>query len=94
MEAHLDEEFRLDELAREAGMSKFHFCRLFRKTTGLSPSRYFIRLRMEMARRLLRETSRSVIEVGLEVGYSSPSHFAQVFQREAGVPPSEYRRQG
>ncbi|OAM91322.1 AraC family transcriptional regulator [Termitidicoccus mucosus] len=92
MEAHLDEEFRLDGLAREAGMSKFHFCRLFNKTTGHSPSRYFIRLRMERARRLLRETRRSVIEIGLDVGYTSPSHFAQVFQRETGMPPSEYRR--
>lgn len=92
MEAHLDENFRLDELAREAGMSKFYFCRLFHKTTGMSPSQYFIRLRMEKARRLLRETSQSIIQIGLEVGYSSPSHFAQIFQREAGMPPSEYRR--
>ncbi len=94
MEARLDEGVRLDGLAREAGMSKFHFCRLFSRTTGLSPSRYLIRLRMEKARRLLRETRRSVIEIGLEVGYGSPSHFAQVFQRETGMPPSEYRRRG
>ncbi|MDR1283417.1 MAG: helix-turn-helix transcriptional regulator [Opitutaceae bacterium] len=91
-EAHRDAEFRLAVLARVAGMSKFYFCRLFGKTTGLTPSRYFIRLRMERARRLLRETRRSVIDVGLDVGYSSPSHFAQVFQRETGASPSAFRR--
>ncbi len=92
MEAHLAENFRLGRLSREAGMSEFHFCRLFRKTTGLTPTGYFIRLRMEKARALLRETSKSVLEVGLDVGYSSPSHFTQIFQREVGILPSEYRR--
>jgi AraC family transcriptional regulator len=46
---------------------------------------------MAEARRLLRETERSVIEIGLEVGYSSPSHFAQIFRREVGITPSDYR---
>jgi len=93
LEAHLDEEFSLDRLAREIGISAFHFCRLFKKTTGFAPSRYFIRMRMEKARQLLRETTKSVIEVGLDVGYSSPSHFAQIFRREVGVAPREYRGQ-
>ena len=92
MAAHLEEEFSLIRLAQEADMSEFHFSRLFKRTTGLTPSQYFIHLRMEKARRLLRETTKSVIEIGLEVGYTSPSHFAQVFRREVGIPPSEYRR--
>jgi AraC family transcriptional regulator len=93
LEERLDEEFRLQPLARAAGLSEFHFCRAFKKTTGFSPSRYLIRLRVDRARRLLRETGKPVIEVGLDVGYSSPSHFAQVFKREVGVAPSEYRGQ-
>ena len=92
MAAHLEQEFSLIRLAREADMSEFHFSRLFKRSTGLTPSQYFIHLRMEKARRLLRETSKSVIEIGLEVGYTSPSHFAQIFRREVGIPPSEYRR--
>jgi AraC family transcriptional regulator len=48
---------------------------------------------MEEARRLLRETKMNVVDVALEVGYADPSHFAQLFRRETGLSPSEYRRQ-
>jgi AraC family transcriptional regulator len=92
MEAQRSRPFQLLSLAQEAGMSAFHFSRLFKASTGLAPSQYFIRLRMSEARRLLRETERSVIEIGLDVGYESPSHFAQVFRRQVGISPSEYRR--
>jgi AraC family transcriptional regulator len=92
MVTHLEDEFSLIRLAREAGMSEFHFSRAFKRTTGFKPSQYFIHLRMERARRLLRETNRSIIEIGLNVGYSSPSHFARIFRREVGISPSEYRR--
>jgi len=91
MSAHLDAEFSLAKLARLAELSEYHFSRLFKRATGLSPSQYFIRLRMVRARHLLLETRLSVIDVGLEVGYSSPSHFSQVFRREVGVTPSEFR---
>jgi len=91
LEAGLARSFQLEPLARAAGLSEFHFCRAFKKTTGFAPSRYFIRMRIERARRLLRDTTKPVIEIGLDVGYTSPSHFAQVFRREVGVAPSEYR---
>lgn len=91
MNADLGAEFSLEKLARLAELSEYHFSRMFKRATGLSPSQYFIRLRMVRARQLLLETRRSVIDVGLEVGYSSPSHFSQVFRREVGVTPSEFR---
>jgi AraC family transcriptional regulator len=90
---HLSEEFSLERLASQAGLSRFHFQRLFKAATGVAPSRYHIDLRINEARRLLRETRMSVVDVALEVGYASPSHFARLFRRETGLSPSDYRRQ-
>ena len=92
MAEHVIEEFNLDRLAAQARLSKFHFNRLFKSATGVSPSQYHINLRIDAARRLLRETKKSVLDVALEIGYSNPSHFAQLFRRETGLSPSDYRR--
>lgn len=92
MAARLDQPFDLNSLARAVGMSEFHFSRLFKKATGLSPSLYFIRQRVAKAQQLLQETDSSVIQIGMTVGYSSPSHFAQIFRRETGLSPTGYRR--
>jgi len=86
-------EITLDRLAAQAGLSKFYFNRLFKSATGMSPSRYHMTLRMDEAKRLLRETKKSVVDVSLDVGYANPSHFAQLFRRETGLSPSDYRRQ-
>lgn len=92
MNDRLTDDFNLNHLAQIAGLSTYHFSRMFKRATGLSPSQYFIRLRMRRARDLLLETDRSVIDIGLDVGYSSPSHFSQVFRREMGITPSAYRQ--
>jgi AraC family transcriptional regulator len=93
IEAHLDAEFDLERLAAQTGLSKFHFHRLFKRATGMSPAKYQLNARMNEARRRLRESKESVIAVALDLGYSSPSHFAQAFRRETRMAPSEYRRQ-
>ena len=93
MSEHVGDDFNLTQLAAQAGLSKFHFQRLFKGAVGVSPSRYHINLRMNVARQLLRETKMSVVDVALEVGYANPSHFAQLFRRETGLSPSDYRRQ-
>jgi AraC family transcriptional regulator len=93
IEMHLDADFDLDQLAKMAGLSKFHFHRLFRQATGASPAKYQLNARINEARRRLRESKQSVIEIAFDLGFSSPSHFAQVFRREARMTPSEYRRQ-
>ena len=91
--ANVAADLNLDRLATQSGLSKFHFHRLFKRALGLSPAHYQLKLRMDEARRLLRETNRSVVEVALDVGYANPSHFAQLFRRENGLAPSAYRRQ-
>lgn len=93
MREHIAEDFDLQQLATLAGLSKFHFHRLFKRAIGEAPLRYHLDLRMHEAKRLLRETKRTVVEIGLEVGYTNPSHFAQIFRRETGLSPSDYRRQ-
>lgn len=93
MAGNLAEEFSLVRLAEQAGMSEFHFNRLFKRATGLPPSQYQIKLRLDAARRSLRETKKSVITIANEVGYSNPSHFAQLFRKETGLSPTDYRRQ-
>lgn len=93
MTAHSSEDFGLAQLAALAGISKFHFHRLFSRATGVSPARYHTNLRMESARRLLRETDKGVLDIALEVGYANPSHFSKLFRRENGSSPGEYRRQ-
>ena len=93
MNEHLAEEFSLSRLAEQVGMSEFHFNRLFKRATGVPPSQYQIKLRLDAARRLLRESTKSVITIANEVGYSNPSHFAQIFRKETGLSPTDYRRQ-
>ncbi|QQE91279.1 helix-turn-helix domain-containing protein [Azotobacter chroococcum] len=92
MSERLADDFSLTHLAEIADLSEYHFSRMFKRATGLSPSQYFIRLRMARARHLLLETDRSIIDIGMEVGYSSPSHFSQVFRREVGITPRAYRQ--
>ena len=82
MAEHMAEEFSLARLAEQAGMSEFHFNRLFKRATGVPPSQYQIKLRMDAARRLLRETKKSVITIAIEAGYSNPSHFARLFRKK------------
>lgn len=92
LENRLDQNLHLSDLAEAVGMSQFHFSRLFKKSTGVSPSKYLTRMRNARARRLLRESERSILDICLEVGYSSASHFTDVFRRETGVTPSDYRK--
>ena len=88
---HLAEDISVGALAELVELSPFHFCRVFKQTTGLSPLHFVTRERITRAQQLMRETPRSFIEIALEVGYPNPSHFAQVFRRVAGVTPTEFR---
>lgn len=88
---NMEEELSLDTLAALVDLSPYHFSRVFKQTTGMTPLQYVTRERIARAQQLIRETSRSLIEIAMEVGYTSPSHFAQVFRRQVGVTPTEFR---
>jgi len=83
---------RLDDAARAACLSPFHFQRLFSRTFGESPHDFVTRLRMENALRLLEEGGMSVTDVCMEIGYVSLGSFSTRFAAHMGQSPSEYRR--
>ena len=89
---HLAENLSLNELAHAAGLSLFHFSRLFRASTGLSPHNFILRLRVERAIRLLRERSdiHSLSEIALESGFYDHAHFTHAFRRLVGTTPSDF----
>jgi AraC family transcriptional regulator len=91
VQAHLGGVLRVDDLAREAGLSRWHFSRAFLEATGETPACYVRRARLEYAARLLRTTARPVLQVAYEAGFESPSHLTALFRRYLGVPPGAYR---
>lgn len=88
-----DRPIRLADIAREAGLSTFHFSRLFQQATGFSPVRYLERLRIERAKSLLRGGTMGIAEVAYEVGFADQSHFTRRFRQAEGVTPGEYLRE-
>ena len=88
---HLSESIRLDDVAAAAGLSAFHFARLFKNTTGLTPHRYLMNARVEKAKELLRERNKSLTEIATECGFFDQSHMGKVFQRIVGMSPVVFR---
>jgi YesN/AraC family two-component response regulator len=92
VDMYLDDDITLTQVAQEAGMSKFHFCRVFRHHIGLTFREFVARRRIGRALELLRDGQRSVTEVCFAIGFKNLSHFGRVFRQLVGRPPSAYRR--
>jgi AraC family transcriptional regulator len=93
MDANLSGDISLAQLAQIAGMSSYHFARLFRQSMGVSPLQYLISRRVARAQDLLKESSRPLAEISHEVGYESQSHFTAVFRKATGFTPKVFRSQ-
>jgi AraC family transcriptional regulator len=91
VEAHLSERLDLRVLAKEAGISPFHFAALFTKAVGATPHRHVQHLRMQAAKAMLRDTDKSILDIALSCGFGSASHFAAAFRRQFLQSPTEYR---
>lgn len=92
MRQHCAENLTLDQLAAEAGISRFHFITLFKQAIGITPHQYLIRLRLERAAELLEETDLSIRMIATSCGFVALSHFSDLFRRYFGQTASEYRR--
>ncbi len=88
---NLTQNLTLAKIAHEAHISPYHFSRMFKLSTGLSPHQYVIQQRIERAKALLANTDLSISVVAQEVGFASPSHFTQQFRRLVGVSPRSFR---
>jgi AraC family transcriptional regulator len=85
------EDTSLQQLADLAEVSQFHFCRSFKQSTGLSPHRYILQLRIDEAKRLLKRTKLALSDVASRLGFSDQSHFTMVFRKLVGTTPARWR---
>lgn len=92
MHAHLAEDITLEQVASQAGLSTYHFCRAFKESVGTTPYQWLIAKRIEAAQRLLADESVSIGDVAFDAGFNSPSHFATAFRKAVGVSPSAFRQ--
>jgi AraC family transcriptional regulator len=91
MHDNFGRELALEEIASAAYLSEYHFARLFKQITGVTPHVYLANVRLERARKLLADTVLPISEVASMVGYQSQSHFSKMFRSVTGITPRAYR---
>ena len=92
IDAHFKENLSLDQLAALAHVNKYYLVHTFTREYGTSPINYLISRRIQESRRLLESTNHSLSQIAHMLGFSSPSYFSQVFRKQVGVSPQEYRK--
>lgn len=92
IESNLSHPISLADIADVAALSPYHFARAFKASIGVTPVRYVWQRRLDLARRLLRETGAPLVDVALACGYASQSHFTTAFKMATGMTPAAYRR--
>ncbi|HKC50322.1 MAG TPA: AraC family transcriptional regulator [Myxococcota bacterium] len=92
IDANSSEEIDLEGAARSAGLSAFHFLRLFARVLGVTPHQYLVRSRLRHAARLLADDARSITDIAFAVGFGDLSNFVRTFHRAAGISPRGFRR--
>jgi AraC-like DNA-binding protein len=92
LEEHAHQAVDLERVSRRAGLSAFHFLRLFARVLGVTPHQYLVRCRLRRAARLLADPARSITDVAFDVGFADLSNFVRTFRRAAGVSPRAFRK--
>ncbi len=91
IEAHLSEPIRLMDIASSVGLSRMHFAAQFRSATGYAPHAYLLQRRVEHAKALLRHSEKSILDIAVDSGFQSQSHFTTAFRRLVGDTPKRWR---
>mgnify|MGYP005989697059 CR=1 FL=1 len=92
MENNLEEPIELDELASFVDVSRRQIERMFHRHLDCSPSRYYLRLRLERARKLLKQSNMSIVEISMACGFISTPHFSRCYRKHIGVSPRDERK--
>lgn len=90
---HFKETITVEELAARAGMSRYHFIRIFKRETGFTPHEYLVNTRMSTAKYLLKNSKLPVKDICFASGFSCESVFCGAFKRHQGMTPAQYRAQ-
>ena len=89
---HLGENLSLVAIATKLGMSQYYFCRLFKRSTGITPHQYLIQQRVERAKQLLKQPELTVTHVAIECGFANQSHLAKQLRQHTGLTPKQFRK--
>lgn len=92
VEANLSAPLQLSDLSELVSLSEYHFARMFKQSTGVSPHQYVMQQRLNLAQRLLQHSTIPLTEIALQCGFSSSSHFSNRFKQARGETPLTYRR--
>jgi AraC family transcriptional regulator len=93
VDAKMEDDLTLCEMAQSVELSTAHFSRMFRKSTGETPHQFLLRQRVERGKEMLRSADERVMDVAVACGFKTQQHFAQVFRNMCGVSPTEYRQE-
>lgn len=93
IDGHFTEPIDLNNISEEAYFSKYHFIRLFKQAYNKTPHQYLISLRIDFAKKLLRQNESSVTEVCFQVSFESLGSFTTLFKNKTGLSPTAYRQQ-
>ena len=92
VDARMEDDLSLDEMARAVDLSTAHFARMFRKSTGETPHQFVLRQKIERAKVMLQAPNARILDVAITCGFKTQQHFAQVFRDACGVSPTVYRQ--
>jgi AraC family transcriptional regulator len=91
IDKNLSEDLTLEMICNHVHLSKYHFCRLFREKTGMSPFKYIIECRISKAKKLLTYTNDSISNIAVATGFSTSANFCNAFRKYEKLSPTDFR---